>query len=522
MSARYQDGDFKSVPVKGRANRSRAFMSNALWSLCLQVVTLAVGFIVPQVIIRTYGSETNGLVSSLTQLVGYISLVESGISAAAVFALYGPISRGDTRQISIVVSSAKRFYYKSGGIFTVAALVLAACYPIVVKMSVLTPPRVFVLVLSLCATGFLDFFTLAKYRVLLTADQKNWVIQVATIVYKILYALVVVLVAGKGASVEVVYLSAIAPILVRSVVLIVYARKVFPEVDFNADSSGFNLAQRWDALYMQILGAVQNGAPIVIATFVTEDLTMVSVFSVYLLVANGVRNAVSSVTQGTQASFGDVIARGQSDTLRRAFGEFQVLSYSAASVLCSVAFVLIMPFITLYTDGIDCVRYYYMSIGYLSILEVLLYHLKTPQGLLVIAAGMYHETRIQTTIQAVVLLVFSVVLGSRWGVSGILIGVCISDLYRTIDWMFFVPRRITHTQPIQTFKLIVLCLLSCVLTCVPFVMVGVSCANWLEWVAWGIAIGVWGVIVCIVLYGMCSRAEMVALLNRAAKIVHRA
>ena len=54
-------------------------MSNTFWSLLLQVVTLAVGFIVPQVIIKVYGSETNGLVSSLTQFVGYISLVEAGI-----------------------------------------------------------------------------------------------------------------------------------------------------------------------------------------------------------------------------------------------------------------------------------------------------------------------------------------------------------------------------------------------------------------------------------------------------------
>lgn len=521
MSAQRWGEHLNPAPPRKKISRSHAFMSNTLWSLCLQVVTLVVGFIVPQIIIRTYGSEVNGLVSSLTQFVSYISLVEAGISAAAVFALYEPISRGDTQRISVVVSAAKRFYYKSGGIFTVAAFALAACYPLVVKISVLTSPRVFVLVLSLCATGFLDFFTLAKYRVLLTAAQKNWVIQVATIVYKVLYALVVMTVSGLGVSVEVVYLAAIVPILVRSVALIIYTRRVFPEVDFNADSSGFSLAQRWDALYMQVLGAVQSGAPIIIATFVTEDLNMVSVFSVYLLVANGVRNAVSSVTQGTQASFGDVIVRGQHDTLRRAFSEFQVLSYSAASVFCSVAFILIMPFITLYTDGIEGVRYYYVSIGFLSILEVLLYHLKTPQGLLVIAAGMYHETRAQTTVQAILLLVFSVLLGSWWGVLGILIGVCISDLYRTVDWMFFVPRKITGTKPSQTLKLIALCLVSCVVTCAPFIVIGVTCANWLEWLAWGAAVGVWGVAVCVAVYGICSHAETIALLNRVARMVRR-
>lgn len=521
MSNRNKETSPAVASNKKEVSRSRAFMSNTFWSLLLQVVTLAVGFIVPQVIIKVYGSETNGLVSSLTQFVSYISLVEAGISAAAVFALYDPISRGDAKGVSVVVSSAKRFYYKSGFLFTVAALALAVLYPLLIDLGGLSPSRVFVLVLSLCATGFLDFFTLAKYRVLLTADQKNWVIQIATIIYKILYAIVVVVVASLGVSVEIVYLAAIVPIVIRSVVLIVYTRRVFPEVDFCADSSGFNLPQRWDALYLQILGAIQNGAPIIIATFVTDSLSMVSVFSIYLLVANGVRNAVSSVTQGTQASFGDVIARGQSETLRAAFSEFQVVSYTATAVLCSVAFVLIMPFITLYTSGIDGVRYYYTSIGFLCIFEVLLYHLKTPQGLLVIAAGMYRETRVQTTIQAALLLLCSTVLGLQWGVPGILAGVCISDLYRTVDLIFFVPARITGTKPRHTIKLIGLCLLGCLITCAPFMAIGVSCRNWFEWLAWGVAVGVWGLVACFAMYALFARTEITGLVERVKRMLHR-
>ena len=69
-------------------SRSKSFFGNAFWSFALQMVNILVAFIVPRVVISCYGSDVNGLVTSLTQFVSYISLVEAGISGAAVFALY--------------------------------------------------------------------------------------------------------------------------------------------------------------------------------------------------------------------------------------------------------------------------------------------------------------------------------------------------------------------------------------------------------------------------------------------------
>ena len=416
-------------------SRSGAFASNMFWSLLLQAVTLVVGFLVPRSIIACYGSEVNGLVTSLTQFVSYISLVEAGISAAAVFALYKPLAQRDADGINAVVSAAKRFYYKSGWAFVALMAVLAFAYPLFVDVGSLSWLQVAVLVVSLSSMGILDFFTLAKYRVLLTASQRNWMVQLGTIVYRILNAIVIVAMAHGGFAVEVVYVAAILPVVVRTIILSVYTRKVFPDVDFSADDRGFKLDQRWDAFFLQILGIVQNGAPIIIATFLLQDLTMVSVYSVYLLVANGVQSLCSAFSNGTQSSFGDVIVRGQSDILKEAFKEFQTLVYTVNALFCGAAFILIGSFIALYTQGVADVSYDYPLIGFLVILNVFLYHLKTPQGLLVIAAGMYRDTRIQTLVQTLILIVGSLLLGAAYGVPGIIAGCCLSNLYRDIDLM---------------------------------------------------------------------------------------
>lgn len=500
--------------TKGKG-RSIAFVSNAISSLLLQVVNIVVGFVVPHALIGTYGSEVNGLVTSLTQFVSYIQLVEAGISSAAVFQLYSPIARGDTVEASRVVSAARTFYYKSGAAFTALVLALACLYPVFVRVEGIGSPGVFVLVLALGATGFLDFFTLAKYRVLLMATQRNWVIQLASIVYKALYTAVVLVGTFAGVSVVALFVIAILPIVVRTLILIAYARRSYPDIDFSADAKGLKLDQRWDAFFLQVLGAVQSGAPTIIATFVLGDLSLVSVFSVYMLVANGLQNAINSLSQGTQASFGDVIARGQDDVLRRSFREFQALAYGLSGVACGVGVALIVPFVRLYTADIADVNYVYPLVGVLCMLNVLLFHLKTPQGLLVISAGLYRDTRAQTTAQTFILLAGSIGLGMAFGMPGILAGIILSNLYRDVDLMFYIPRKVTGTRPGETLKFMLLSVAVCALVAVPYLVVEPPCEGWAQWGLSVLVLAVWGGILTVALYRAFAREQLAGMLVRA-------
>ena len=66
-------------------NRTQKFALNSTTAALYQIIAMLLGFITPSLMISTYGSEVNGLVSSINQLISYISLVEAGLSGAAVF-----------------------------------------------------------------------------------------------------------------------------------------------------------------------------------------------------------------------------------------------------------------------------------------------------------------------------------------------------------------------------------------------------------------------------------------------------
>ena len=88
--------------------------------------------------------------------------------------------------------------------------------------------------------------------------------------------------------------------------------------------------------------------------------------------------------------------------------------------------VTIMPFIRIYTDGIVDVNYDIPILGFLFVINGLPYNIKTPQGMLVISAGMFKETKLQTTIQGAIVVVVGLILTPKFG----LLGVLVDQLYQ--------------------------------------------------------------------------------------------
>ena len=74
---------------------------NILFSLLLQIVAVINSFITSKITINYFGSEINGLVSSINQFLNYISLLEGGVGTVIMAQLYKPIYENDTYHFHI-------------------------------------------------------------------------------------------------------------------------------------------------------------------------------------------------------------------------------------------------------------------------------------------------------------------------------------------------------------------------------------------------------------------------------------
>jgi len=477
------------------------------------------GFITPQVMLRFYGSEINGLVSSINQFIIYFNLVEAGLSGAAIYALYKPLADNDYQAVNGVISAAKKFYIQAGYFFISLTLGLALIYPLFVKTHTVSTLDIGLLVLILGVNGALEFFTLSKYRVLLTADQRTYVISLASLVYIIVNTAIIVIFAKLGTGIVLLRFIALLSIFLRSIILMTYVKVKYRYLDYKEKPNIGALNKRWDAFYLQILGAIQNGAPIVIITLMLNDLKQVSVYTVFNMVLGGIGGILSIFVSGLAASFGDVIARNEQSTLQKVYCEFEFSYYSLITIIYAITFVTIMPFVRIYTAGITDVSYDLPLIGFLFVLNGILYNLKTPQGMLVTAAGLFKETKLQTTIQGLIAVVGGIALTPFLGIAGVLVGSILSNIYRDIDLLFFTPHHITKLPVRNTvfrwFRMII-CLL---VVGISAKFIQVKLDNYLSWMFYVIGSGIYALIVVTLNGIIFDKADLKGIFQRMISIL---
>lgn len=501
--------------------RTQRFFYSTISTAFYQVIVMIAGFITPRIMLKYYGSEINGLVSSINQFIVYFNLVEAGLSGAAIYALYKPLADRDHKAINEIVSAAKRFYTQSGYIFISLTIGLAIFYPFFLKTDMLSPLSVGTLVLILGVNGALEFFTLAKYRVLLSADQRMYIISLASLVHVITNTLIVVILGTMRINIVVLRFVALLSIFLRSFILMFYVKTKYKFVNYKEKPNLQALNKRWDALYLQILGVVHKGAPVVVLTLFTRNLKLVSVYTIYNMVIASLNGILSIFKSGLSASFGDVIARGETKTLQKAYSEFEFSYYVLITIVYSIAFVTIMPFIRIYTNGITDINYDVPIVGFLFVLNGLLYNVKTPQGMLVISAGMFKETRIQTTIQGAIAVIVGAILVPYYGVVGVLMGSILSNIYRDIDLLYFIPKNLTKLPVKNTAVRLLRIAISVVLIGKPFLFINIRPNGYIEWIINATAVGIYAVTIVFLISLIFEREAMKGISSRVLRMVKR-
>ena len=154
---------------------------SAIFGVIQQVLTLIFGLIVPRLFIQTFGSEMNGLLSSLGNIYSYLALVEAGIGTTAIQALYGPLGRDDKRSINQIMAATAHYYNRAGFIYLAGVLLIAIIYPLTVSTTI-PSGTIFALTILSGSGGVINFWVQGKYMVLLQAEGKKYLMSIVTTV----------------------------------------------------------------------------------------------------------------------------------------------------------------------------------------------------------------------------------------------------------------------------------------------------------------------------------------------------
>lgn len=420
--------------------RKKEFLITVISNLLLQVTTAVCGFILPPLIVTTFGSSINGMVSSITQFIAYLNIVEAGIGAASIAALYKPLAQNDIAGQNGILSATKHFYNKSGLVFTVLVIGLSLIYPLIVKGQVDTLTAS-LMVLILGISGAAEFFLIGKYRVLLTADKKVYVISLIQVLAVIANTVFAVVLINNNAGILVVKLLSGLLYLGRYIFIWLYVKRNYTYLDLTILPDKGAISQSKNALVHQISALVVYNTPVVLITFFCS-LKDASVYAVYAMVFSAVGNLLGALTNGMQSFFGESLVKDSIEHTRKIFSKYVRLYIVALGWVYSCTYLLIIPFMKLYTKNMTDAEYIQPLLAVLFLTSEVLKNVRNPCGQLIDGAGHFKKTQNRALIEAVLNLFFSIIFVLKFGLIGVLMGSIISHLYRTIDMIMYSHKHV--------------------------------------------------------------------------------
>ncbi|MBR3280620.1 MAG: virulence factor MviN [Clostridia bacterium] len=464
--------------------KDKVVLLNIISNFILQFVTILSGFIMPKLILNNFGSEVNGLVSSVGQFLNYISLLEGGISGVIMAAFYKPLFNKDNSKISSILNTTKHFFRKIAYIFIIYSLIVAFVYPLIAKTS-FSYIYLITLVLIMSFGLFMQYHFSLALKLLLNADKKVYIVSFTQSIIFVLNIFLAIVSLYIYPSIHVIKMISALLYIVQPIVFNHFIKKYFI-IDSSLKEDNSLIKQRWDGFAINIAYFIHANTDVFLLT-VLSDIKLVSVYSIYKLVVNGLTQTIKSITSAIMPNIGHLYAKGNIEELNEKFNTYEFFNFFAVGFLFTVAGLLITPFVMIYTKNITDINYYEPLFGIVLVVAELMYVLKSPHLSLAYSANMFKKMKIPAYLEAVINIAVSIVLINYLGLLGIAIGTLVAMTYRTIYQVYFLKNHILNRKlSIFLKKFIVFGVSSLVGICISLYLIPTVDYSIFSWIIAGI------------------------------------
>lgn len=427
--------------------RKKKLIYNTISSLIFQVTTISCGFILPRLILNAFGSNVNGLVNSITQFLGIISFLELGVGAVVQSALYKPLAENRQNDVSKIISSANGFFRRLALILLIYVVALVGFYPMfVAKEYGFWYTATLIVAISL--SSFAQYYFGIVNRLLLTADQRGYVQYTAQTIAVVVNTGACYLLIMLGGSIQFVKLITSLIYLIQPFAIYLYVRQHY-KIDTKIKYDKEPIPQKWNGIAQHIAAVILDGTDTVVLTLFAT-LADVSIYSVYFLVIKGIKQLFMSMTNGITSLLGELWAKQEITELKKAFAWTEWVIHTGTTFVFGVTAVLIVPFVRVYTLGINDADYIQPLFAALIVTANAAHCLRLPYNIMILAAGHYKQTQHNYIIAAILNIVVSVLAVKVWGLVGVAMGTLFAMGYQTV-WMAWYDSKHLIKWPFGNF-----------------------------------------------------------------------
>ncbi len=417
------------------ASRIEKSVANAKVNVIFYILTAFLAFYSRKIFLDNLGTEFLGLSGTLTDILHMMNITELGIGTAVGVTLYKPLFDNNQTVIDDIISVFGYLYSKVGKIITAVGIGISLFFPIIFKDANISLGIVYFMFYAMLYSSLIGYFV--NYRqIILSANQQQYVIS-----WRYNIAMMIKVIAQIGVSylpynyiwwimLEVITTTIYSYILTRTI------NHHFPWLKTSAAVGKAKFKEYkhlWvktkQVFVLKISHLVFNGS-INIFIGIFASLSSVALYGNYNILMFKITGFVDSIFTGMEASVGNLIAEDNITKTLKVFFELLSIRYFLAT-LCSVALFFVVPRFV----GVWLGNEYILSTMTLVLMSM---HIFIQQARLTVdnfknGYGLYQDVWAPIT-EVVICVIGASSLGYLYGLSGIIAGFVIGELFIKMIW----------------------------------------------------------------------------------------
>jgi len=310
--------------------RDNRIKKNVLSGFLYQIILIALGFLLPRLYLENFGSEVNGVLSTIKQIFTYMCLLEAGVGLASTQALYKPMAEKDYKGASSILAATSKYYFKTGIVYTVLVLVLASVYAFVIPSGI-DSMVLFTIVILTALPALFSYFIQAKYRVLMEVDGRKYVINNSEIFLQIISNVAKILVLLLTDSLVLIQLSYCIIALVQLSYIVFYAKKRYKWLNLKEEPNYKAIAQKNSVLVHQVSGLVFNNTDVLLLSAMC-DFKVVSIYTIYNMFFAQMQAFITSIVSGFSFALGQMFQVDR-DKFNRVYSAYETVYIMATFII---------------------------------------------------------------------------------------------------------------------------------------------------------------------------------------------
>ncbi|MBR3760595.1 MAG: hypothetical protein IKK47_06375 [Ruminococcus sp.] len=419
-------------------SRTSNVIKNSGANMVYKLAHILLQFAIRTAFINILGKEYTGVSTLFTDILNVLSLMELGMGTAMTYALYKPLSTGDTEKISALMTFYKKAYRTIGILVFTVGMLITPFLGFLVNDVPNIKEDITIIFIIYVLTSASSYFLVYK-TVILRASQQSRVISLISSLVFIAEGVVEIILLIIFREFYAYLITHFVFTVLRNIILSVITDKKMKKYFVNRESK--LTKEETKALFKDVFALaiykisgvmIYSTDSIVISSFIgTAEVAIIGNFN---LVINSLRTAIEQVIESTKASVGNLAATATKEKQKSIFLQMNFICFWIACFCCTCIFVLINTFI----GDIWFNESYKTSIDIIIVLTANLFIaiMVYPVEAFRTANGLFIQGKYRPAIMAVMNIVLDIIFVQFWGIFGVLLATFVS---RVLTQVWFDP-----------------------------------------------------------------------------------